>query len=127
MTGLATQSKTFYMMGISDYHIRSTYTKKHLVYFLGLTVDVDYMHQVTLLYMVCNRARKNGISFANNNSCPGVLSCLVYGPGNYTLSHIRLSPLSTSIEYDVFYHVRFAYEHVLVLYLLLHAWLAKRL
>ena len=35
------------------------------------------------------------IGSANNNSCPGVLSCLVYGPGNYTLSHIRLSPLST--------------------------------
>ena len=33
------------------------------------------------------------IGSANNNS--GVLSCLVYGPGNYTLSHIRLSPLST--------------------------------
>ena len=35
------------------------------------------------------------IGSTNNNSCPGVLSCLVYGPGNYTLSHIRLSPLST--------------------------------
>ena len=33
------------------------------------------------------------IGSANNNSCPGVMSCSVYGPGNYTLSHIRLSSL----------------------------------
>ena len=30
-------------------------------------------------------------------------------------------PVHMSIKYDVFYHVRFAYEHILVLYLLLHA------